>query len=364
MKIACISTSIVPAPTAHSMQLMKVCQALSQLGHQVDLIVPGAAGTDWNTLSSHYGLSNRFSIHSVESRPLFRRYDFDAELIYTWLLPVTAFSFRLPVILELHDCVSGKGAPWLYKRFIRSPGRKRLVLITKALKEKLEEQFGLPLEGIDHIIAPNGVELERYTNLPSPEIARKRLNLPNRPTVLYSGGFYPGRGIEILEHLAGQHPEIQFILAGSSKNTTIEWRERFIARGITNVILPGFIPNERLPEYQAAGDILVMPFGKMIAGSSGGNSVDICSPMKMFDYLASGRAIMASNLPVLREVLNEHNALLLPADDPAAWDDGLRELISNPQLRKTLAIHARRDAAKYSWLDREKTILKEYETQH
>ena len=76
MKIICISTSIIPAPTAHSMQLMKVCHALGQLGHSVELIVPGMAGVTWETLSKHYGLPLSFPIRYLKSIPAFKRYDF------------------------------------------------------------------------------------------------------------------------------------------------------------------------------------------------------------------------------------------------------------------------------------------------
>ena len=160
-------------------------------------------------------------------------------------------------------------------------------------------------ENQDMVIAPNGVELERYVNLPSPSQARAKLGLPERVTVVYTGGFYAGRGIELLCALAKMNPDIQFIWAGGTPTAVNEWKQRLIVDGFSNVILTGFIDNNHLPLYQAAADIFAMPFGLEISGSSGGNSVDICSPMKMFDYLASGRAIMASDLPVLHEVLND-----------------------------------------------------------
>ena len=68
---------------------------------------------------------------------------------------------------------------------------------------------------------------------------------------------------------------------------------------------PGLWIIRKLRLYQAACDILLMPYEKAIAGSSGGNSVDICSPMKMFEYMAAGRAIISSDLPVIHEMLDE-----------------------------------------------------------
>jgi glycosyltransferase involved in cell wall biosynthesis len=371
MKIICISTSIIPAPTAHSMQLMKVCHALGQLGHKVELIVPGVTGEAWETLAKHYGLSKVFPIRYLKSIPAFKRYDFSLaalrlarsgkpDLIYTWLLPagVMSLSIGIPTVLELHDRITGRGAPWLFKLFLASKTKKRLAVITNALAIKLEDQYSSYQGKIDTVIAPNGVELDQYIDLPPAPIARKRLGFPEKPTVVYTGGFYAGRGIDLLHGLARQNSGIQFIWAGGTPSSAEEWRQKIEAEGLSNVQVTGFIDNKKLPLYQAAADILVMPFGTVIAGSSGGNSVEICSPMKMFDYLAAGRAIMASDLPVLHEVLNDLNALLLPPDDATAWNLALNRLVSQRGLRDSLGRQARKDAGRYSWMEREAAILK------
>jgi glycosyltransferase involved in cell wall biosynthesis len=370
MKIICVSTSIIPAPTAHSMQLMKVCHALGQLGHQVELIVPGVTGEAWETLAKHYGLTQSFTIKYIKSIPAFKRYDFSLEalrharsgksdLIYTWLLPagVMGLSIGIPTVLELHDRITGHGAPWLFKRFLASKTKKRLAVITNALANKLEDQYSSYQGKVDTVIAPNGVELDQYIDLPPAPIARQQLGFAEKPTVVYAGGFYAGRGIDLLHSLARQNPGIQFIWAGGTPSSAEEWRQKIEAEGLRNVHVTGFIDNNKLPLYQAAADILVMPFGTVIAGSSGGNSVEICSPMKMFDYLAAGRAIMASDLPVLHEVLNDSNALLLPPDDATAWNLALNRLVSQRDLRDSLARQARKDADRYTWMKREATIL-------
>ena len=110
--------------------------------------------------------------------------------------------------------------------------------------------------------------------------------------------------------------------------------------GLTNVTFTGFVPNQKLALYQAAGDVLLMPYGRMIAGSSGGNTADICSPMKLFEYMAAGRAILSSDLPVLREVLNEHNAAFCAADDLESWKAGLQSLLENPARMQALGQQA------------------------
>jgi len=79
--------------------------------------------------------------------------------------------------------------------------------------------------------------------------------------------------------------------------------------------------------------------------------------MKLFEYLACGRVIMASDLPVLREVLNPKNAVLLPADMADKWLEALIEIKENPDHWNLLAETARRLSAKYSWKSRAEKIV-------
>jgi glycosyltransferase involved in cell wall biosynthesis len=96
-----------------------------------------------------------------------------------------------------------------------------------------------------------------------------------------------------------------------------------------------------------------MPYGKVIGISSGGgNSAAISSPLKMFEYLATGRAMIASDLPVFHEVLNERNAVFCPPDNMPAWTAAVRDLLNDPTRRDSLASQAKQDSLRYSWTER------------
>lgn len=376
MKIACVSTSSVPSSTANSIQVMKVCHALAQLGHQVVLLLPennernDPASQGWERLSSHYGLATPFEIRWLKSSPAWKRYDFawkavrtaksmQAGLIYTWTAQAGWFSLLngIPVILEMHDRVAGRLGPFVFRQYLTWPGHKRTLVITEALAHVLETDFRVRFSPEQLIIAPNGVDLERYANLPDPTRARQVLGLPEGCTAVYSGHFYAGRGMNILFSLALNFPQVQFLWIGGRPEDVERMRVRLEKAGLKNVLLTGFIENSRLPPYQAAGDILLMPYERAIEGSSGGNSADICSPMKMFDYLASGRAIITSDLPVIREVLNEKNAVFCPPDDIPAWQEAFGALIADPSRRQALSAQARQDGQRYNWITREEKAL-------
>lgn len=370
MIIACVSTSRVPASTANSIQVMKVCQSLAQTGAEVTLFVPGRMHVPWTDLAPYYGLRQPFDIHWIPAAAALKRYDFafravnraskmKAELLYTWLpqAAVIGLRRRMPVILEVHDRPTGRLGPWLLRKAVELPGRKRLALITRALQRAIQEEYDIRPASEDVVIAPNGVDLERYLNLPEPAQARRQLGLPDRITAVYAGHFYPGRGMDLLVDLARALPQVHFLWVGGNPESVAAWREKITAMGLENVTLTGFIENRLLPLYQAAGNILLMPYERSVAGSSGGNSADICSPMKMFEYLACGRAILSSDLPVLYEVLNEQIAVFCPPEDSTGWQKAIEELLVEPERMVRLGAAARAAAEQYTWQRRMERIL-------
>jgi len=372
MKIACISASQVPSGTANSIQAMKVCQSLAQTGQEVCLWLPGKVPAPWPALAELYGLQTPFQVRWLQSRRVLRRYDFSweslrqarawgAEAVYTWVFQAALLALwqGLPLLLELHDRPSGKVGPWLYRRVTAHKGKKRLLFITHALQQVLEREQGVTLPHDQAMIAPDGVDLECYQDLPSPEEARRQLDLPHGFTAGYTGHLYPGRGAELLLYLAQRFPQVNFLWVGGRPADVEYWRARTTEMERTNVHLTGFVPNQRIPLYQAAADILLMPYEQVITGSSGGNTAEVCSPMKMFEYMAAGRAILSSDLPVLREVLGEANAVLCPPPPAgaAAWEAALARLSASEDLRRRLSAQARRDVSQYTWRERAQRSL-------
>jgi glycosyltransferase involved in cell wall biosynthesis len=369
MKIAVIAQGQIPSQAANSIQNMKMSQALAGLGHAVRVFAPGEdPGVAWEQIAAHYGLERRFELRWLPARAAFRRYDFafsalgkaqdwSAELIYTRLPQAAALASArgLQTIFELHDMPSGTMGPFLMKRFLQGSGARRVVVNTQRLADAVTARYVLPKQADFLTLVPNGVDLARYANLPEPAAARKQLGLSEGFTAGYSGHLYEGRGIELILELAQRLPQMQFVLVGGRENDL--QRVKTQAANLQNVRLVGFVPNAELPLYQAAADVLLMPYGKQVAASSGGDIAQFVNPMKMFEYMASLRPILSSDLPVIREVLNAENAVILPGDDAEAWAAALQGLQADAGRRSQLAAAGRKTVEQFTWEKRAQRIL-------
>jgi glycosyltransferase involved in cell wall biosynthesis len=370
MKIVAIAGSQVPSDTANSLQVMKVCNALVQLGHNLTLIVPDfdLRSATFN-LQQHYGLQTDFHIEwlPASNRRLFpwqalrhaRKHKPD--LIYSWLIQsaVLALLVKLPAVFEAHNQPTGTLGPAWHRAFAALRGRKRLAAITHALADLLERKHNIHLYADEVVVTPNGVDMKRFAALPpTPELARQQLDLPSAPTVMCTGHLYAGRGADLFLALAKEIPQAHFVWVGGKPEDVETWKSRAQS---DNVTFTGFIPNQDLPIYQSAADVLLMPYSRSIMGSSGtADSASVASPMKMFEYMAAGRVIVTADLPVIREVLNEKNAVFCEPDDVGKWKLGIEGLLADASRREMLGKQALQDVGGYTWLARAEKTMKEF----
>ncbi len=350
-----------------------MAQALIQEGHELTLVgfdpLPEFAQRD---LCEFYGLQQPVKVHTFRFPrrvfpylALIHGLRMRPQLIYTWVPQVAVLALRLgwPVIFEVHLPPTGTFGPLWYRLFSQLPGHKRMASVTHALYRILETDYGIRLDPDQVIIAPNGVDLERYTDLPTPPEARARLGLPQKFTVLCSGHLYAGRGVELFLELAGYFPDLHFLWVGGRTKEVKYWEERRQQLHLQNVTFYGFVPNHLLPMFQAAADVLLMPYEQSIGISSGKiDSAAVASPMKMFEYLASGRPIITSDLPVIHEILEEKTAIFCPPAATEAWKMALQHLREDHSLRLQLGREAFNRARAYTWRERARRILQGTET--
>lgn len=134
---------------------------------------------------------------------------------------------------------------------------------------------------------------------------------------------------------------------------------------MTNVTMTGFVKHESIPMYQAAADVLLMPYSRSIEASSGQDIAEVINPMKMFEYMAAGRGIVSADLDSIREVLNERNAVLIEPGEVGkptlsnveGWKVEIEKLLVDEPRRLKLGAQARKDVENLTWVKREERVM-------
>ena len=373
MKIAYISAAAIPSRTANSIQIMKMCQAIVQNGHEIILFAPkrrkisDLLDTDiWH----HYGIEKRFPIKWLPAPTKCGLYFYAlAAVLYCRKVDVVfcrylysavlAAKLGIPVIYETHELPQGRIAPFVFNFLLGSKNLRAMIVITNVLKRLFQTAYP-NLADKKIVVLPDGVDLERFNGLERTSVARKRIGLKGMQEYIagYAGHLYEGRGVEIIAALAKSLPKISFLVIGGEPDVVDMWTKESDVQGNRNIHFLGFIPNRILPQYLSCCDVLLMPYQqKVTISGGGGDTSQWMSPMKMFEYMACERPIISSDLPVLKEVLDDNNAILVPADNIKGWENALIQLVQSEKRRKSLASQARRDVEKYTWVRRVRTIL-------
>lgn len=265
---------------------------------------------------------------------------------------------RRRIIFETHQLESGWHR-WLQRKLLASR-HVITVVISQRLVECLAEHHGFrPVRTLVlHDAAPNGV-------VPVPQVDRRtRLARlaplaagPWRQVCGYFGHLYAGRGIEVIEVMAEMRRDVLFLIFGGNE---AEVTARRHANRLENLHYMGHVPHPIAQEAMRSVDVLLMPYQETVSiGVAGHDTARWMSPMKMFEYLATGVPVVSSDLPVLREVLkHETNALLVPPRSPEAWVDAVDRLAREPALSARLGAVAHDEYRQhYTWSARAQRLL-------
>lgn len=360
-RIAYISYARMPTERAHGLQIMQTCAALVQEGKQVELIVP----TRRNPLGgkdpfSYYQLSERFPITYLATPDLLflgpvgylasiwwfaraaRKHlaRHPAEVVFSRDERVLShFISHARIIWESHTGAWNDAA----KRVAEAA--ERTIVISQGLKEFYRDQ-GVPSEKL--VVAHDGVDVAAFTAPLSKEEARRRLGLPvDRAIAMYVGKLDGWKGTETFFLAADQVDALCVVIGGEEKDIP-----RLQLR-YPKVVFLGPRPYAELPQNLAAADVLVLP-----NTAHDEVSARFTSPLKLFAYMASGRPIVASNLPSLREVISEDMAYLVEPDNPEALAHGIGTALQDPQEALRRAARAREEVEGYSWQARARILMR------
>ena len=206
---------------------------------------------------------------------------------------------------------------------------------------------GLAPEAV--LTAHNGFDVAAQGAEVTQSQARQALKLPaDENVVVYTGHVNREKGMDVLVEIAAGIPDASFYLVGAvPSGAGAIWTNEVVARaGATNVTIVDRVPPSEVGRWLAAADVLIVPPTARPLMEFGSTVL----PMKTFQYLASGKAIVAGDLPDVGEVLVDGvNARLVPPDDIEAARQALGALLRNSLERERLGAHARLDSKKYTW---------------
>lgn len=378
VRIAYCTNVRLPSERAHGHQVARVCDALVRLGHEVTIFSPFRRNVVREDYWTYHGADRGVKLTHVGSfDPIDRRYlpgiaslwmlnallrrglkrvlggaGFDLLYTRTPALLSALLCTEIPVVLELHSL------PRLRRRaFVSRCKRCKLVVcLTSSMRDTLHK-WGVPSARL--MTEGDAVDLRKFLTPVSREEARKTYHLPSGKFVVgYVGrlktlGMEKGVGIllEALKHMR-RGTFFGFIVGGPAEDVH-HYKDRSLRLGLIDrdVRLAGEIPASDIPAALAACDVLVMPFPDVP------HYRHHMSPLKMFEYMASGRPIITSDLPTVRDVLSEKTAFFCVPGDAQSLAQEIEYVHGHRQEAEERAAAARSLVERHTWEERMRRIV-------
>ena len=370
-----------PLERANGIQSFATCHALAERGHTVTMIVRPDTETPARDPYAFYGLSRIPTLH-VDVAPVTgpqtaRRAGYltfalgralgraRQDLIFTRDLSLASLllhvpsPLRAPVVYEAHTIAADAAAarpellstaePASAAKLQRLTARDAhvwrradgYVTITAGLARELERRHGARRTVA---IVPDG------TRSTPPESPGQPAH-PERPfTIGYAGHLYPWKGADLLIEAVVALQDTRGLIVGGHDREPDLARLKQMAVDLdcaSRCTFTGQVPPPEVAAHLRDADVLVLP------NRTSAISTEFTSPLKLFEYMASGRPIVASDLPSFREILRDgENALLVEAGNPQALVAAITRIKHDPALGTRLARQAAADVREYTWVRR------------
>lgn len=363
MNIVYLASMRLPTERAHGIQIMAMCEALAESGHQVTLVVPNRATKLLGDPHEYYGVKKNFTIERVPALDIVRwgKVGFMIYLLSFGLACRRWLSSRkfdlvfsrdeLPLSL-VAPAAQGAVLVWeshrgSYNRWVRSLiayGAKMVVISNGLAKYYLAK--GISRERM--LVAHDAVKLSEFQDLPNQDEARQEFALPSdRYLVMYVGSLEEWKGYKTLLKAAKKLPEkFLVVCVGGAPEQVASLKELY-----PNVQFFDYRPSKEVPRIMQAADLLVIP-----NTAQGDLSAHFTSPLKVFTAMASGVPIVASDIPSLHEVLDETTANYFEADNPSSLAEQIVK-IETDQTAPHKATKAKIKVAELTWYNRAKQII-------
>ena len=366
MKISVISNSASPSKNASSLQTAKLCESMAKIGHEVSLILP-STGYKKN-LFNFYNIKSKFKIYRIKFFKKFpigiNYYLYSLSAIFLssfkdqdYIITRNFFTSYILCILkkkhfiEVHDDLSIEGRVIrflvFFTKFLNSNTIIKLITTTHTLKKVFIKKYGVKKEKIQvlHNASSLNIKFKNYKNL------KKKLNIG------YFGSIFESRGLKIITKLSEIDKDNNYFIYGGEKKDIISLKKKFKN---SNIFFSQFIPYSSIKDKLKKIDICILPYTKKITVS--GNVGDISnytSPLKVFDYMKTGKLIICSNLKVIREVLidNENSLLVDDFENINSWLNTISAIKHNKKRFNKIRHNAYNFGNKYNSMWRIRNLL-------
>ncbi|MCI0679720.1 glycosyltransferase family 4 protein [bacterium] len=364
-KLLYIANIRLPTEKAHGIQVMEMCAAFAARGMDVSLVIPRRKNNIDQDIFSYYGIPETFRIIRLPTWDLVRfgRVGF---LVQSFTFSISALLWagagKGYSIIYARDSVplfffSFLGKPYIFEAHAPSwhavTGRvMRRALMNIVITAGLRNFFirkGIAPEKL--AVLPDGVDPARFAITESKEKCRARLSLPKEERIiLYAGHLYPRKGAHILADAAKELQNADFYFVGGTNKDIPAFKKKY--GDISNIYILGHKPRSDMPYFLKAADCLVLP-------NSGQNEDSrlYTSPMKLFEYMASGTPIVASRVPALQEILDEETAFFAKPDDPESLAHAICDALQSMEEAERRGRNARKRAEEFTWEKRAERIM-------
>jgi glycosyltransferase involved in cell wall biosynthesis len=370
-----LTFATLPSPTAHSVQIVKMCQAMAKAGAGVKLVADVRQRP--RQIFEFYNVRYPFEIIGIRLLPvrIVGRVVFLARslllilknrrcLFYTRDVFTAWFvrTLRVDFMMEVHELPVGRFRNLLMRGILSDSRLRTAVFISEELRKSLLRRMGDRLAGKTTVVAHDGADLDEFPSSLSRDESRRKLRLPEGAFMAgYAGSLFEGRGLEVILEVSRVLQDVVFVIVGGERGQADRLKRKVKEAGLANFLVIGFVPHRMVPVYLAAFDALLMPYQEAVLHrQKKHDTASYMSPLKAFEYMAAGKPIVASRLKVIGEILEDRrNAILVPPDSVTEWAGAIRMLRDNEPLSRTIAEQARDDVRKYSWDERVKKIFLE-----
>lgn len=362
MKLVYISSSTLFSKSANSLHVMKMANSFSKTIDEVVLIVRDIQ-SEKNPFE-YYNVDQNFKIKNFNVKKFSKLEPivYSIKVIYEYLIKnksrnktiffgrdiLTLYLLSLfsrNVSIELHAIPTSIIKRKLLERLFKRNRINKTIVISEALKRDLIKFIGIHEENI--LVAHDGADIQKPSH--NEDISK----------IGYIGSINQGRGIELIIELAEIYPRISFFIVGGTHS---DLKEKLNIYNVPdNVICTGYLSQKEIKNLMNDFYIVLAPYQKKVSVSKKGSDTSKwMSPIKLFEYMSYGKAIIVSDIPVLHEVIiNNYNGILVSPQSLSEWSSAVTQLLEDQSLHETLKINAYKTLVDgYTWDQRSVNIYK------